>query len=55
VLDLLARGLSVREVAQRLSLSTNTIDNHKARLMRKLGLHKVVELVRVALGEGLGQ
>jgi len=53
VLMLLAEGLSVRECAQRLELSPSTIDNYKSRLMKKLRVHKVASLVRLAVREGL--
>ena len=49
----LARGLSVREVAELLERSPSTIDNHKARLMKKLGLHRIAELTRLAIREGI--
>jgi DNA-binding NarL/FixJ family response regulator len=49
----LADGLSVRRCAERLRLSESTVDNHKSRLMRKLDVHNVVELVRLAAREGL--
>jgi two-component system secretion response regulator SsrB len=53
VMRLLAQGLSVRECAATLKLATSTIDNHKARLMKKLGIHKASELTRAAIREGL--
>jgi DNA-binding CsgD family transcriptional regulator len=36
-----------------MAISINTVDNHKTRLMRKLGVHKTVELARLAMREGL--
>lgn len=53
VLRLLALGNSVRQCAAKLHLATSTVDNHKARLMKKLGVHKTAELVRFAVREGL--
>ncbi len=53
VLALLARGLSVKECAQRMGLSQSTVDNQKSRLMRKLGVHCTVDLVWIAFREGL--
>jgi DNA-binding NarL/FixJ family response regulator len=50
---LLASGLSVKKCSQRMNISVNTADNHKTRLMRKLGVHKCVDLARLALQEGL--
>lgn len=53
IVILLAQGLSVREIADRLDTATSTVDNHKSRIMRKLGVHKVVELATMAVREGL--
>jgi two-component system response regulator NreC len=53
VMTLLAEGLSVKQCAERLKLSPHTIDNHKSRLMGKLGLHKMSELVRLAMSRGM--
>ena len=53
VMKLLAGGYSVRRCAERLKLAESTIDNHKSRLMKKLDIHKIVELTHVAIREGL--
>ncbi len=53
VLRHLAQGLSVRQSAEKLSLSQSTVDNHKSRLMRKLNVHKSADLTRLAIREGL--
>jgi DNA-binding NarL/FixJ family response regulator len=53
LLTLLAEGLTLNQCAQRMGISINTVDNHKTRLMRKLGVHKNVELARLAVREGL--
>ena len=53
VLTRLADGLRVSEVARVLSISPNTVENHKAHVMRKLGLHKNVDLARFAIRHGL--
>jgi DNA-binding NarL/FixJ family response regulator len=49
----LAEGSSVKQCAVRLSLSPCTVDNHKTRLMKKLDVHKVVDLARLAARENL--
>jgi DNA-binding NarL/FixJ family response regulator len=49
----LAQGKSVREVGENLKLSTSTIDNHKARAMKKLGIHRSSMLANVAISTGL--
>ena len=50
---LLATGITVRGCAERLGLAVSTVDNHKVRLMRKLRVHKAVELTWIAVHEGL--
>ncbi len=53
VMQLLAQGRTVRDCAQQMNLAESTIDNHKSRLMRKLNVHKAVELTHVAIRDGL--
>ena len=53
VLELLARGHTNREVAQRLTLSVKTIETYRSRLNDKLGLHSRADLVRLAMDLGL--
>ena len=49
VLQLIAEGLSSKEVATRLEISPKTAETHRVNLMRKLNLHSVSELVRYAI------
>jgi two-component system response regulator NreC len=53
VLKLVAEGLSTKEIANRLDISTRTVETHRANLMRKLGLHSVARLTQYAIREGL--
>jgi DNA-binding NarL/FixJ family response regulator len=53
VLRHLARGESVKEVAQAMLLSERAVESHKYRIMRKLGIHDRVSLARFAIREGL--
>jgi DNA-binding NarL/FixJ family response regulator len=53
ILRLLAEGQSPRAIAQRLSISQKTVENHRANLMTKLNLHNTVELLRYATRLGL--
>lgn len=46
VMALLGEGLQNREVAARLDLSPRTVEVHKARILAKLGIRNVAELVR---------
>jgi DNA-binding CsgD family transcriptional regulator len=41
---LVARGLTNRQIAQELSVSTNTANNHVARILRKLGLRSRAQI-----------
>jgi len=49
----LARSRTVKEAAAALGIRPSTADNHKSRLMKKLGLRKVSQLVYLAVSEGL--
>lgn len=53
VLTLLARGEDTKRIADRLTLSPNTIRNHVTRLMAKLGVHSRLEAVSEAVNRGL--
>jgi len=48
VLQYLGRGLTNKEVAQRLGLSHRTVEDHRARIMKKLDVKSLAELVRLA-------
>ncbi|MCL6577658.1 LuxR C-terminal-related transcriptional regulator, partial [Kyrpidia sp.] len=45
VLVFLARGYQNREVAKELNISVKTVENHKANMMRKLGVSTVREVI----------
>jgi DNA-binding NarL/FixJ family response regulator len=49
VLQMIAGGKSVTEIAQQLSISVKTVSTHKTRLMEKMGLANQAELIRYAL------
>jgi DNA-binding NarL/FixJ family response regulator len=53
VLQLICDGLSNKEIAEKLSLSANTVAVHRANIMNTLGVHKTAELVVYALQNGL--
>ena len=55
VLRLVAKGLTARQVAERLVLSHRTVQNHVQNTLRKLQLHNRVELVRYAIEQGLDE
>jgi two-component system, LuxR family, response regulator FixJ len=53
VLTLLAQGKSNKEMARVLSRSVRTIEDHRARLMKKIGASNLVDLIKYALGLNL--
>jgi DNA-binding NarL/FixJ family response regulator len=53
VLRLVAKGLSYKEIADRLVLSHRTVQNHVQNTLGKLQLHNRVQLVRYAIEQGL--
>jgi len=53
VLQMLASGKTVSEVAEEISLSVNTISTYRARLLEKLSLNNNAELTRYALDNSL--
>lgn len=53
VLQMLAEGKTNKEIAGVLNLSVYTVDAHRGRIMEKLNLHSINELVRFAVRNGL--
>jgi two-component system, NarL family, response regulator NreC len=53
VLQLIAEGLTNREIAETLDLSIKTVDTHRTRLMRKLNIHSQAALVKYAIRRGI--
>jgi DNA-binding NarL/FixJ family response regulator len=53
VLHLVAEGHSSTEIAERLSISSRTVETHRANMMRKLDLHSQTDLIRYALKRGI--
>ena len=49
----LAAGEGISEIAQRLNLSTKTVSTYKARLMQKMQMSSVADLIRYGLKHGL--
>ena len=52
ILRLVAKGLTYPQIAQRLTLSTRTVQNHVRNTLIKLQLHNKAQLVRYALENG---
>jgi DNA-binding NarL/FixJ family response regulator len=55
VLKLIAEGKSSKEIADLLFISIYTVNNHRAKIIKKLGLKKTADLVRYAIREGYVQ
>ena len=53
VLRLVAKGLSAKQIATKLTLSHRTVENHVQATLRKLQLANRVELTRYAIEQGL--
>ena len=53
VLSLFVRGLSRKEISQELNINEKTVSTYRARLLHKLGVRNLVELIRYAVEEGL--
>jgi DNA-binding NarL/FixJ family response regulator len=50
---LVAGGSTTKQIAAALGLSVKTAEAHRARLMKRLGIHTTAGLVRYAIREGL--
>lgn len=53
VLRCFAEGQSVKLCAQQLGISPSTAENHRARIFKKLGVSKTVDMIRLAISEGV--
>ena len=53
VLKMVAKGMSYKQIAERLVLSHRTVQNHVQNTLRKLQMHNRVELTRWAIEQGL--
>ena len=55
VLKMVAKGMSYKQIAERLVLSHRTVQNHVQNTLRKLHMHNRVELTRYAIEQGLDE
>lgn len=53
MLRVLGAGMSLKECAKQLSISTSTASTYRSRLMEKLNLHSTAEIIRFALENGI--
>jgi DNA-binding NarL/FixJ family response regulator len=49
VMDLVVSGFANKLIAYKLSISPRTVENHRARVMRKMGAKSLAELVRLSI------
>jgi DNA-binding NarL/FixJ family response regulator len=53
VLQLMAEGLSTKQIAKTLYVSVKTVETHRRHIMQKLEIHSVAGLTKYAIREGL--
>jgi DNA-binding NarL/FixJ family response regulator len=53
VLKLISRGLTMKEIASQLNISTRTAETHKYEMMQTLGVETTADLIRYSLKLGL--
>ncbi|SDU20634.1 two component transcriptional regulator, LuxR family [Verrucomicrobium sp. GAS474] len=53
IIQLVAQGLSSKEIASQLNVSARTVENHRANIMNKLNIRDAVGLTRYAIKAGL--
>lgn len=53
ILQLIAEGNSSHQIADKLTISSKTVDRHRANIMEKLDIHNVAGLVHFAIQNGL--
>jgi two-component system invasion response regulator UvrY len=53
VMMMLIQGIEVGRIAQSLALSPKTVSTYRSRLLEKLGAHSEVDLIRIAVEQGM--
>jgi len=53
VLQIVAEGLSTKEIAKKLHISIKTVETHRRQIMKKLNIFSVAELTKYAVRKGL--
>jgi DNA-binding CsgD family transcriptional regulator len=54
ILELICKGLSTKEIARKLFISTNTVSTHRKSIQKKMGTSNVADLVSLGKETGLG-
>ena len=55
IIRLLAEGKTNKEIAAQLGITVRTVETHRAKVMLKLGLHSLAELIHYAMRHGIAQ
>ena len=55
IIQLLAEGYTSKDIGQQLNMSFNTVNVHKNHIMQKLDYHKLADLIRFAIKEGIAK
>lgn len=53
IVKLIAEGFKNREIAERLGISTKTVETHRANIMNKMAFRNVAQLIRYAIQKGI--
>ena len=53
VLQLIAEGMTTKQIANSLNVSVKTIETHRRKIMKKLDIHSIAELTKAAIQKGL--
>jgi DNA-binding NarL/FixJ family response regulator len=53
IIRLLAQGKSNKEIAAELEIAVRTVETHRAKIMLKLGIHSIAELIHYAIRHGI--
>jgi DNA-binding NarL/FixJ family response regulator len=53
IMRLLAEGKANKEIAAQLGITVRTVETHRAKIMLKLGLHSLAELIHYAMRHGI--
>lgn len=49
IMQLMTKGMATKEIARVLNISPRTVDNHRSRIMHKMGTNRLAALVRMAV------
>jgi DNA-binding NarL/FixJ family response regulator len=53
IMQMIAEGMSSKQIALKLNISLKTVETHRTTLMRKIGAHSVADVVRYAISKDI--